>query len=49
MNSGRFYTPDPWLNPFTGTIENRIRKCISKEKELTGDMSLSEFACGHKY
>ena len=49
MNSGRFYTADPWLNPYTGTIDNRIRKCISKEKELTGDHSLSEFACGHHY
>jgi 1,4-alpha-glucan branching enzyme len=49
MNSGRFYAADPWLNPFTGTIENRIRKCISKEKELTGDISLSDFACGHHY
>jgi 1,4-alpha-glucan branching enzyme len=49
MKSGRFYTADPWLNPFTGAIENRIRKCISKEKELTGDLTLSEFACGHKY
>ena len=49
MNSGRFYTADPWLNPFTGTIENRIRKCISKERELCGDLSLQEFACGHHY
>jgi 1,4-alpha-glucan branching enzyme len=49
MNSGKFYTDDPWLNPYTGTIENRIRKCISKEKELTGKISLLEFACGHHY
>ena len=49
MNSGRFYTADPWLNPFTGTIENRIRKCLSKERELTGDLTLSQFACGHLY
>jgi hypothetical protein len=38
MNSGRFYTADPWLNPFTGIIDNRIRKCRSKEKEITGDL-----------
>lgn len=49
MNPGRFYTSDPWLNPFTGIIENRIRKCIAKEKELTGDFSLNDFACGHHY
>ena len=49
MNSGRFYTSDPWLNRYTGIIDNRIRKCVSKEKELTGDFSLSEFACGHHY
>ena len=49
MNSGRFYSADPWLNPYAGTIENRIKKCMSKEKELTGDYSLSEFACGHHY
>jgi 1,4-alpha-glucan branching enzyme len=49
MNSGRFYTSDPWLNPFTGTIEDRIKKSIAKEKELTGDHTLSDFACGHHY
>jgi 1,4-alpha-glucan branching enzyme len=49
MNSGRFYTADPWLNPFTGIIDNRIRKCRSKEKEITGDLSLCDFACGHHY
>jgi 1,4-alpha-glucan branching enzyme len=49
MNSGRFYTADPWLNPYIGIIDNRIRKCKSKEKEITGDLSLSEFACGHHY
>jgi 1,4-alpha-glucan branching enzyme len=49
MNSGKFYSADQWLNPYTETIENRIRKCITKENELTGDHSLSEFACGHHY
>ena len=49
MNPGKFYTTDQWLNPFINTIESRIGKCIAKEKELTGDLSLSEFACGHFY
>jgi 1,4-alpha-glucan branching enzyme len=49
MNSGKFYTADPWLNPFANTIENRMRKCLTKEKELTGDLTLAEFACGHYY
>ena len=49
MNPGKFYTSDPWLNPFTGVIENRYRKCVAKELELTGDRSLSDMACGHHY
>jgi 1,4-alpha-glucan branching enzyme len=49
MNSGKFYTADQWLNPFINTIESRIGKCIAKEKELTGDLTLTEFACGHYY
>jgi 1,4-alpha-glucan branching enzyme len=49
MNSARFYTADTWLNPYTGIIENRINRCISKERELTGEHSLMEFALGHHY
>jgi 1,4-alpha-glucan branching enzyme len=49
MKSERFYTTDPWLNPFVGIIEDRINKCIAKEKELTGDISLCDFASGHRY
>jgi 1,4-alpha-glucan branching enzyme len=49
MKPARFYTTDPWLNPFTGTIENRIKKCVTREKELTGDLTICDFACGHKY
>jgi 1,4-alpha-glucan branching enzyme len=49
MNSGRFYTTDPWLSPFVGKIEERIRKCKLKERELIGDKTLCDFACGHHY
>ena len=49
MTSSAFYSADPWLNPFTGIIEERIAKCISKEKELKGDGTLMDFACGHHY
>jgi 1,4-alpha-glucan branching enzyme len=49
MKPARFYTADPWLNPFTGTIESRIKKCLTRENELTGDQTICDFASGHKY
>ena len=49
MTSASFYTSDPWLKPFTAVIEKRITRCLSKEKELTGKGSLSDFAMGHYY
>ena len=49
MSPGKFYTSDTWLNPFTGVIDSRIEKCLAKEKELTGDRTLTDFACGHHY
>ena len=49
MNSGRFYKADPWLSPFAGKIEERIGKCKLKERELIGDKTLCDFACGHHY
>jgi 1,4-alpha-glucan branching enzyme len=49
MNPVKYYISDPWLNPYTGIIEDRIKKCISKEKELTGDGTLCDFAQGHHY
>jgi 1,4-alpha-glucan branching enzyme len=49
MKPARFYTTDHWLNPFTGTIENRMKKCVTRENELTGDLTICDFACGHKY
>jgi 1,4-alpha-glucan branching enzyme len=49
MPPGRFYTIDPWLEPYTCVIEERIRKCILKERELTKGGSLADFALGHYY
>jgi 1,4-alpha-glucan branching enzyme len=49
MKHNSFYESDPWLKSFTGVIDNRIRKCLSKEKHLTGDGSLMDFAMGHYY
>lgn len=49
MAAGKFYTIDPWLEPFIYIIEERIRKCLLKEKELKGDRSLVDFALGHYY
>ena len=49
MNSASFYQSDPWLNPFTGIIDGRIAKCLLKEKQLTGNGTLCDFAIGHLY
>ena len=37
MNPANFYISDPWLKPFTGIIDKRIGKCLSKEKHLIGN------------
>jgi 1,4-alpha-glucan branching enzyme len=49
MQPKPFYNTDPWLAPFSGAITERYRKCISKEAEITGNGSLSDFAMGHHY
>jgi 1,4-alpha-glucan branching enzyme len=49
MKSVSFYTTDPWLKPFTGTIDRRMEKCLAKEKQLTGNGTLVNFAMGHHY
>ncbi len=49
MNSGRYYSSDPWLEPFKSLIEGRISKCILKEQKLAGSGSLFSFAMGHHY
>jgi 1,4-alpha-glucan branching enzyme len=49
METQSFYISDPWLAPFTGVIDNRSAKCITKENQLTGNGSLVEFAMGHYY
>jgi 1,4-alpha-glucan branching enzyme len=47
MNPVKYYMSDPWLQPFIGIIEERINKCLSKEKQLMGTGTLSDFAMGH--
>jgi 1,4-alpha-glucan branching enzyme len=49
MNTTSFYLSDPWLNPFTNVIDNRISKCLLKENKLIGNGTLSDFAMGHYY
>ena len=49
MNPGKFYTPDPWLKPYIPIIEERIKKCKSREQHLVQNASLSDFALGHHY
>jgi 1,4-alpha-glucan branching enzyme len=49
MSSAKFYASDPWLNPYTGLIEDRLRKCQAKELHLVKNSSLVDFATGHLY
>jgi len=49
MNTGKFYSVDPWLKPYICVIEERFNKCLLKEKELVGKGSLVDFALGHYY
>jgi 1,4-alpha-glucan branching enzyme len=49
MSNKFFYSADPWLRPFSGAIDERIKKCIQKEKALTGSGTLSGFGMGHHY
>lgn len=49
MTSGSFYNSDPWLKPYTGVINDRIEKCITKEKKLSGKGTICDFALGHYY
>jgi hypothetical protein len=49
MNPDIFYNSDPWLQPYTGTIDRRIQKCLLKEQMLTGNGAIGEFAMGHYY
>ncbi len=40
---------DPWLEPYSSVIQQRIQRATAKEKEITGGRSLSDFANGHHY
>jgi 1,4-alpha-glucan branching enzyme len=49
MKPVQFYMSDPWLKSFTGVIDKRHSKCLTKEKHLAGNSSLIDFAMGHHY
>jgi 1,4-alpha-glucan branching enzyme len=49
MNPASFYLSDSWLKPFSHVIDKRIGKCLLKEKQLSGNRQLSDFALGHHY
>ena len=49
MDPSSFYISDSWLKPFTGVVDKRIGKCLSKEKHLIRNGSLIDFAMGHYY
>ena len=40
---------DPWLEPFSNIISDRMIVAERKEKELTGGKSLYDFASGYLY
>ncbi len=49
METASFFLSDPWLNTYKEVIDRRIEKCLAKEKQLTGNGSLPDFALGHHY
>jgi 1,4-alpha-glucan branching enzyme len=49
MKPAPFYKTDPWLKPFIPAIEDRYKRFIAREAEITGGKPLKEFALGHLY
>ena len=49
MSDSKFYSSDPWLDPFKTIIDKRIGKCVTKEHHLAGNGTLEGFAMGHFY
>jgi 1,4-alpha-glucan branching enzyme len=49
MSDSKFYSSDPWLEPFKSIIDKRIGKCIAKGRHLAGDGTIEKFAMGHFY
>ena len=49
MTSGKFYTLDSWLKPFSALIDSRNNLCRQKERSLAGNGTLADFALGHLY
>jgi len=40
---------DKYLEPYAGAIPSRIKAANEKEKEITGDSTLYDFASGHLF
>jgi 1,4-alpha-glucan branching enzyme len=44
-----FVKDDSWLQPYASTIIARLESAQDKEKEVVGDVSLTEFSQGHRW
>lgn len=44
-----FYSLDPWLKPYSLTIEDRHLRAMAREQILTGEKDLQHFALGYLY
>ncbi|MDP3180478.1 MAG: hypothetical protein Q8M67_01530, partial [Bacteroidota bacterium] len=49
MELPNFVKNDQWLEPFAPTIISRLNIAREKEHEILRNVSLSEFAQGHKW
>ena len=49
MELPHFVKNDPWLEPFASTIVSRLNIAQEKENDILGNVSLAEFAQGHKW
>jgi len=50
MNKPLIVAHDPWLEPYSSTIEKRIKQAVEKESELTNNtFNLNDFASGYLY
>ncbi len=49
MKTPEIIRNDPWLKPYEKVIVDRLEFAEKKEKELTGDSTLSDFANGHLF
>jgi len=49
MHTLKLIQGDPWLSPYELTLNDWVNRARTKEKELTGEGSLSDFSNGHLY